>query len=40
MVKTLGTQEKCSEKLPFAMIFAVELAFTSIPKIEILRSIN
>lgn len=30
MVKTLGTQEKCSEKLPFAMFFAVEPAFTSI----------
>ena len=32
MVKTLGTQEKCSDKLPFAMLFAVEPAFTSISK--------
>jgi hypothetical protein len=32
MVKTLGTQEKTSDKLPFAMLFAVEPAFTSIPK--------
>jgi len=31
-VKTLGTQEKCSDKLPFAMLFAVEPAFTSISK--------
>lgn len=30
MVKMLGTEEKCSEKLPFAMLFAVEPAFTSI----------
>lgn len=36
MVKTLGTQEKCSDKLPFAMLFAVEPAFTSIPE-EILQ---
>ncbi|NEO52685.1 MAG: hypothetical protein F6K54_06095 [Okeania sp. SIO3B5] len=36
MVKTLGTQEKCSDKLPFAMLFAVEPAFTSIPK-EVLQ---
>jgi len=32
MVKTLGVQEKTSDKLPFAMFFAVEPAFTSIPK--------
>ncbi|TVU52228.1 MAG: hypothetical protein EA414_18650 [Arthrospira sp. PLM2.Bin9] len=32
MVKTLGVQEKTSDKLPFAMLFAVEPAFTSIPK--------
>ena len=32
MVKTLGTQEKCPEKLPFAMFFAVEPAFTTIPE--------
>lgn len=30
MVKTLGAQEKCPEKLPFAMFFAVEPAFTTI----------
>lgn len=30
MVKTLGTQEKTSDQLPFAMLFAVEPAFTSI----------
>ena len=29
MVKTLGTQEKCSDKLPFAMLFAVEPAINS-----------
>ncbi|MEQ9354724.1 hypothetical protein [Coleofasciculus chthonoplastes] len=32
MVKTLGFQEKVSDKLPFAMLFAVEPAFTSIPQ--------
>ena len=32
MTKTLGFQEKTSEKLPFAMFFAGEPAFTSIPK--------
>lgn len=32
MVKTLGVQEKTSDKLPFAMLFAVEPAFTSIPQ--------
>lgn len=32
MVKTLGTQKETSDKLPFAMLFAVEPAFTSIPQ--------
>ena len=36
MVKTLGTQEKCPQRLPFAMYFAGEPAFTSISK-EILQ---
>jgi len=30
MVKTLETQNNCSKKMPFAMFFAVEAAFTSI----------
>ncbi|AMW30636.1 hypothetical protein [Arthrospira platensis] len=30
MVKTLGTQKNCSHQMPFAMLFAVEPAFTSI----------
>lgn len=31
-VKTLGSQKNISNKLPFAMFFAGEPAFTSIPK--------
>lgn len=32
IVKTLGNQKNTSDKLPFAMFFAGEPAFTSIPK--------
>lgn len=32
MIKTLGTQPSCPQKLPFAMFFAVEPAFISIDK--------
>ncbi len=32
MVKTLGLQEKCPQNVPFAMFFAVEPAFTTIPE--------
>ena len=32
MVQTLGTQEKCPQKMPFAMYFAGEPAFTTISK--------
>lgn len=32
MVKTLGAQEKCPQNVPFAMFFAVEPAFATIPE--------